>query len=208
MGFIGGSSWAAYRPGPHVALSVVPPAADAAPILEPLSMDDAKLSAKLELTAEDDLIPRWITAARQKVEHDTGYALVPQAWDLGLDTFPRGRALTVPRPPLRAVTWIKAYDSAGMLQTVSSALYVVDTTSTPGRILLADTGVWPTDLRRAQPITVRFDAGWLTDTAVPEGLLVAMRLVVGWLAQNREPSTFERQAYDEWIAPYVIPVVG
>jgi uncharacterized phiE125 gp8 family phage protein len=202
-----GSVWSAYRPQPHVALSVVPPEVPAA-ITEPITPTEAKLSAKIDLALEDALVPKWITAARQKVEQDTGYGLVPQTWDLALDTFPHGRALTLPWPPLRAVTWVRSYDSAGVLQVLSTAEYLVDTASRPGRILLTDTGAWPTDLRRAQPGIVRFAAGWATAAEVPEGLLVALRLVFGWLAQNREPSSFERDAYDEWIAPFVQPVVG
>jgi hypothetical protein len=46
--------------------------------------------------------------------------------------------------PLQSVTTVKYYDASGVLQTLASTVYQVDTVSQPGRIVLAPTQIWPT----------------------------------------------------------------
>jgi uncharacterized phiE125 gp8 family phage protein len=179
------------------------------PTAEPLTPADAKAHYRQDFADDDALVPTWITAARRKVEQDTGRALMTQTWDLFLDGFPRTwRPIELPWPPLQSVTGVYATDATGVEQTVDPAIYVVDTASEPARLGLVNGAIWPTDLRRFQPGRVRLVAGYASAAAIAEELRRAMALVIGWLAQNREPQTFERDAYDALIAPYVLPVVG
>jgi uncharacterized phiE125 gp8 family phage protein len=171
---------------------------------EPLTTAEAKLHSRFDDDDDDTLFVKWIKAARRKVEQDTGRALPGQTHDLFLDACPSNRGpIIVPFPPLQSVT-VYSTDTNGVETTLDPTNYVLDVASEPGRIGLSDAGNWPTSLRNFQPVRVRFVAGY---AAVPEDLVRAMALVVGWLAAYREPEPFERNAYDALIAPYVLPVV-
>jgi len=179
----------------------------AAPVI---TLADAKLHARMgvDVTAEDVPVVNWIKAATQQVENDTGRALAPQTFDLAGDAFPACSApITLPFGPLAAVVSIKSYDSAGVLQTMTATDYLADVSSIPGRIGLADAKVWPTDLRLFQPIVVRVVVGSAV-SAIPEPLLQAVRLAVGWHSANREPTAIETRSYDWLINPYTVVAVA
>lgn len=59
-----------------------------APASEPVSRSEAKAHARIEHDFEDALIDGYITAARKRVEHDTGRALITQTWTATLDRWP------------------------------------------------------------------------------------------------------------------------
>jgi uncharacterized phiE125 gp8 family phage protein len=172
----------------------------AAPVI---TLADAKLHVRaLETTAEDVPFANWIKGATQQVENDTGRALPPQTFDLAGDAFPSGGApITLPFGPLVDVVSIKSYTSAGVLATLTATDYLADVSSVPGRIGLADTAIWPTDLRLFQPILVRVVVGSAV-VAIPEPLLQAVRLAVGWHSANRQPTVLEKQSYDWLLDPY------
>jgi hypothetical protein len=107
-------------------------------------------------------------------------------------------ALKLPRPPLISVSSVKYYDDDEVQQTLSTSLYLVDTPwRAPGTVELAEDQDWPTDLSsRRMPVTIRFICGYglSTDTpagSVPPVVKQAIRLVIGWMYKNREPSKDE-----------------
>ena len=61
------------------------------PASEPLTIAEGKLRAGLDWAdgdARDNLMTTWIKAAREKVEHDTGLALLEQTRDVVFDAMP------------------------------------------------------------------------------------------------------------------------
>lgn len=191
--------WASERRAPRwprISAKLVTPGASV------LTPTEAKLGAKIETTYDDTLVPRWIAAAQRKVENDTSLALLTQTWDLALDGFPSTSWIDLPIGPLQSVLYAKFYDSSDVLQTIDVSQYLTDLLSIRGRIALSDIGVWPTDLRSFQPGIIRVVVGWTQVSDIPAELLMAVHLVFGWLAMNREPGAFEREAYDELIGPY------
>jgi len=182
-----------------------------APVLEPLTLTEAKLRAELEWTtdaARDALMTGFIVAARAKVEHDTGLALLTQTRDVFFDRLPNYSAFELPSQsrPLQSVTTIKTIDTAGATNTLNATNYIVDTAS--GRIALSPTGVWPTDLRAFQPWVIRIVSGWTAVNLIPPSLVQAVGILVAHYATHGrdvvtpETLTDVPYGYDECIAPH------
>lgn len=89
--------------------------------------------------------------------------ILPATYDLPLCEFPLD-VLSMPRPPLQAVSSVSYYDLNNTLTTLATSLYNVRTPwRQPGRIERAPYQIWPVAFAdRPYPITVRFIAGYLS----------------------------------------------
>lgn len=88
---------------PNVSLLVVPPAT------EPLTLDEAKLRAGLTWAPGDERDAQmrgFIRAARERVERDTGYALLTQTRDVYLSHYVHPSEFPGPARPLQSITEI------------------------------------------------------------------------------------------------------
>ena len=158
-----------------------------APATEPVTSTEAKSHLRVDTTADDTLIGTLITAARQHVEAHLRRALITQTWELVTDAFPVGDVLRLPLPPLVSVTSIKYTDEDGAESTLSSGLYVVDTDSTKGRVVLKNGETWPSvTLAAANGVRVRYVAGYGEASAVPRPIRQAILLLIGTMYENRE----------------------
>lgn len=160
------------------------------PATEPITLDDAKLHLRVEVTDEDALIDGLIVAAREYVENFTHRALVTQTWDLKLDGFPC-YSLELPKAPTASVTSISYVDTNGTTQTLSSALYTTDLPTGPhacaGRIVLAYQQYYPQTRDVVNAVTVRFVAGYGTADDVPASIKAAMKILIAtWYRPGRE----------------------
>jgi uncharacterized phiE125 gp8 family phage protein len=139
------------------------------PTYEPISLACAKLWLRVDSTTEDALIGSLLMAARSIVEQITRRALVAQTWDWRLSEFPGAeRELRLPKAPLQSVTSITYLDGAGALQTWSTDAYDVSAPAGPeaqmGRVQLAAGVNWPDTYDQLNAITVKFVAGYVTET--------------------------------------------
>jgi uncharacterized phiE125 gp8 family phage protein len=180
---------------------------------EPVTLDEARAHLRLVPTTEDEQVSRLIKAARQRVEQDTGRALLTQTLDVYYDMPPCGTDdLWVPMPALQSVTSVTYYDPSNASATFSSASYLVDTASDPGRIALNLGYTWPVNLRAVNGLVVRVVAGYGTEPDdVPQPIRQAMLTLVGVMFEHREQvivSQFAGQfmelpyGYKQLIAPY------
>jgi len=154
------------------------------PLLEPITLAQAKLHLKVDGTDDDDLITALITAARQMAERETKRAFITQTWEMGLDSLPD--KFEIPKPPLIRVTSIKVRNWSGDESTVTSTTYNIDATkNSPGRVALAYGCAWPTH-RDFASATVTFDAGY-GDKAenVPEPIKQAILQIIGHVYDSR-----------------------
>lgn len=142
---------------------------------------------------EEALVAEYLQAARVDLERRAGIVLLEQTWEAGLDAFPcwtsttPRRAIILPRPPLRAVTWIHYTDLDGTTQTLDPTLYTVDTRRFPGQVLPAYGQVWPSTQDVPNAVIVRFTAGFGTNPEdVPAPIRDALRLEVANRYENRE----------------------
>lgn len=182
---------------------VTPPAA------EPVSLADAKLFLRVDIPDDDLLIGAIISAARIHAETITRRTFMATTFDLVIDQFPfgggyynravrdlgigspgwlptNGGPLELPRPPLASVVSVTYLDGSNLPQVLDPARYRV-ITGTPGRILPAYGQVWPTTLPQVGAVTVRFLAGAADPATIDATALAAIRLMVGFLYENRSP---------------------
>lgn len=159
-----------------------------APSVEPISLTEAKLHLRVDISDDSTLIVALIKTAREMVEDISRRALITQVWKYILDEFPAGDEIEIPKPPLQSVASITYKDQDGNTSTFSSASYIVNTDADPGKVVLAYGESWPsTSLYPTGAITVQFTCGFGdAATDVPEKYRQAMYLLIGHWYENRE----------------------
>ena len=166
----------------------------APPSVEPITLAEAKVFLRVDISNDDALIVALVTAAREACERFTGRVLVTQTWTLFRDNWPGRAAVEIPRPPLLSIVHVKTYDDTDTATVWAASNYFVDTASEPGR-LIARTGVaLPEATRPAAGIEIRFVAGYAADESgspsdlvgnIPGGLIEGVRRLVAYLYENR-----------------------
>jgi uncharacterized phiE125 gp8 family phage protein len=157
--------------------------------IEPVSVDEVKAHLRVTDNEEDSLIAGLITSARYLVENTVRKSLITKTWRLYLDDFPRGAIIDLPYPPLLSVTSVKYYDQDGAFLTLDTGVYQTDNRSTPGRIVLTESGAWPsTEQDKVNAVEVEYIAGYGAEAAtVPSPIRLAItHLACHWF-ENREP---------------------
>jgi hypothetical protein len=178
------------------------------PTLEPVTVGEQKLHMRIDHSEEDGLIRNYIVAARRSAEAFLQRQLMPATWRLKLDGFPGScwqarydphvleqslalpaGAIVLPMPPLRTISSITYVDTAGATQTMSSALYTVDTDSDPGMVYPIYAGSWPDTRDVRQAVTITFTAGYDNVAAIPENIRAGIRMMAAHLYENREATS-------------------
>lgn len=165
-----------------------------APVSYPVSLAEVKAHVRAaDFSDDDDLLTLYRAAAIQEAERFTGRAFQDQTWDLYLDEFPEdGEPITLPNPPLIAVTGIWTLSSDGSESALTLSDYMVDTISEPARLSLPASGSWPTAAEIANAVRIRFRAGYVDEDAspvvgeVPYPIRAAILISIGDLYSNRE----------------------
>lgn len=179
------------------------------PLVEPVSLDEAKLHLRVDGTEEDDLITALIQAAREYVERYTRKTLIYTTYRYTLDTFPGGSTWTafstmepieLPRQPVAeiavggnysyAMPRIRYYDTDSVQQTLTYAGedFELDLGSNPPALRLFPYSYWPiAEYYRANAVEVDFVAGYgPTSASVPASLIAAIKLLIGHWYENRQ----------------------
>jgi uncharacterized phiE125 gp8 family phage protein len=180
-----------------------------APLLEPVTLEEAALQCGIpENTAyHDKKLKALIVAAREKVETDTGRAIITQTWDFTCDLLPFGlEALYLPKNPVSAVTSVKYYDTANAQQTLPTTVYKTFLDREPAEIRIKYLQQWPFLYSEPGVITVRFVAGYgAAVTSVPESLKLAMLLLIDTWFENRDASNSKNEdAYQSLISRFLV----
>ena len=155
------------------------------PAAEPVTLAEARVFLRLDVTDEDALVTTLIAAARLPIEGVTARALICQSWRVVLDCWPPGGVVLLPIAPLASLTAVTAYDPAGNATEIATADVLVAANGTPPRLLLpAGAG---TDLRDWQSREIDYVAGYGPDPAdVPATLRQALLTLVGYWFENRD----------------------
>jgi uncharacterized phiE125 gp8 family phage protein len=162
---------------------------------ECLTLDEAKLHARVDINDDDDWIESKIIAARQYVENYIDSAVIPQtliAYYDACEVLCLKRAFRLPRVPVITIGSVKYYDSENTETEMDAADYF----KSGDRIALADNVYWPTELRKVDALKIEFVAGFGEESeedeeaaytqTVPENIKLAMGLLIGHWYQNRE----------------------
>lgn len=160
------------------------------PATEPVTTAEAKAFLRVRGASQDALVDSLIAAARQLAEQWTSRAFINQTIKLSLDRVPRQRFLELPRPVLASVTNIKSFDDAGGETTFDTANYIVSTERLMGRVTLAESATWPSDLRPADALVVTYQAGWADVAAVPAAIKAAIKKIIASIWEVREDRAF------------------
>jgi uncharacterized phiE125 gp8 family phage protein len=161
------------------------------PVVEPVTLAEAKVHCRVDISEDDAYLAALITAARQYVEiiARPRLALLEQTWRYVADHWPDGDTLELRPYPLRSVTSVSYTDIDGVTATVPSTDYLVDTSSEPGRLRLKRSASWPgATLAELNGLRVEFVAGYgATPGSVPVPLKQVILLLVGHWYETREP---------------------
>jgi uncharacterized phiE125 gp8 family phage protein len=196
-----------------------------APALATLSLADAKLHLRVDITDDDAMITALILAATQLVEEQLGRSLIKQSWRFSFQNWYRWE-IDLPRAaPGVTVDSITYYDVNNALQTVDPSIYQVDTDADLMRIRPVFNMTWPSVFYRMNAISVNYTAGYATGSQngstgvptdvenIPGVIIAAIKLMLGHLYENRQEVIVEtgRAAVDQvplgvsaLLAPYRI----
>ena len=173
----------------HFALSLI-----TAPAAEPLTATQVKLHSRVSTTVEDDLVDSWIVTGRKLAEQHQRKAFINQTWEMAFDSFP-SMPVFLMRPPLTGVTKISYFDyedSETVLYDSGSPVgtedwFIVDTSSSPGRVSLAYGITWPAVvLRSIDCVKFRYACGYGDDSSyVPDEVKDAIYLYCTYRYENR-----------------------
>lgn len=159
------------------------------PVNEPVGLGEMKDYLRVDHSDEDALITSLIVAARQHCESRAKRSFVTQTLRYSLDEWPCGEELTLPQPFNDTTSLAVKYYTSGSSASATwgSSNYWVDADADPGRIVLRQNANFPTyDLRSARAIEITFEAGYGGQGDVPEGVRMAVKLLVGHWYANRE----------------------
>lgn len=165
-----------------------------APAELPVTLAQARAWCRIDnANADDDaVLQALIRAAVAYAEHRTGRAFVPRTLEFWTDCFPLSR-IELPAPPLLEVVSVKYVDTDGVLQTLPTADYEVDTYSEPGAVQRAFDAIWP-DVRAEaiRPVRVLYRAGYTAGSPIdwendlPGELITWLHARVATAYENRE----------------------
>ncbi len=160
-----------------------------APTSEPITLTEAKTQLRVEsdFTEDDTWITSAITVVREQVEALTNRALMPQTLELAVDKFEDSIAL--PKPPFSSLTSIKYYDEDNVLQTLSSAYYLVNDFVEPAEVVKKNEQTYPAVYNRPDAIRIEFVVGYADAASVPSSIKQAMLMLLTDLYDNRSAST-------------------
>ena len=169
-----------------------------APIENAVTLDEAKAHLRIDHDYEDAYIANLCRVGTLVAEAYQDRQFVTATYDLTIDGFPRqhnwridrgGAPIYLPKSPLSSVTSVKYLDENGTQQTLATTEYTVDAKTEPGRIVPAYQKTWPVNTRwHVATVTVRFVCGYGTAAQVPETTKTAIKTIISFLYENREPA--------------------
>ena len=155
------------------------------PTTTPVSLLEAKEHLRVNHNLDDRYIYDLLPAATEYVEDYTSNKYMEQTWRVYFDSFPACGEIVLPFGKVKSVTSVKYTGADNTENTLSTDDYLVDTVSSPGRVVLAYNTTWPTDtLSPSNPVEVEFMTGY---TTVPYKIKQAIKLYTAHLYENREP---------------------
>jgi len=156
------------------------------PLIEPITVSDLKVFARIDTTAEDTLLAGFITAARQACEMYLGRVLISQTIRMTMDYWP-SKKIELPFPPLISITSVETIDESDVATTYSSDNYYVVTEAIPGELVVKQGVSVPSNtVRDVAGYRIEYVAGYgLTAAEVPSQIREALKLWATSIYENR-----------------------
>lgn len=155
------------------------------------SSDDDTAVALIERAVHNwakEYTSRTLTTVTYNLFIDTVYESdipIQEGFYVGYDGRSNKRSIDLPKSPVASVTHIKYYDDADTATTFATSNYYLDTASIPARILLRKGSSYPTSLRVANGIEIRYVAGYGATTTIPYDIKSACLAYASYLFEHR-----------------------
>lgn len=163
------------------------------PAVPVVSVREMKDHARITQTEGDATLLRYIYAATDAAEQYMNRGLMTQTWTLTLRWFADVMYLPMASPlqndpDASTEPIVQYYDTAGVLQTLATSSYDVDTVSRPGRILRKANISWPAlqSGKLGGRVVITYVVGWTDPSLIPERIKQGIRLYVTWLDADRD----------------------
>lgn len=185
------------------------PVRTSAPATNPVTLVEAKAHLREDSSDNDTLIGALIDAATAHLDGWSGIlgrCMVTQTWRQDYDSF-WSCGLPLPFPDVQSVT-VAYTDENEATQTLAAANYHLLNEHGGSRLIISDTGTWPSTFTMPTAARVTMVCGYGAAASVPAALKAAILLHVGHLYSNREAAAVGVSvaelpfAYDAWTAPY------
>lgn len=151
------------------------------PLIEPITLQEAKDHLKVSSTGEDSVITFEITAARRFLEREMGVQMIACGYEGYLDKFPDVNYIEFPIKPMTGVTEVKYFST----NVLDSASCIFDEVHNPPRLYLAPGYSWPSTEARVNAVKITFNAGYNTAAEVPENWIQALKMVITFFHEHR-----------------------
>lgn len=196
------------------------------PASEPITLAEAKAYLRIDSSGDDALINSLIVAARKLCEEHMQRAIITQTLQLFIDTTEEidqplwegmrtgpylnyhKNYIDLPMPTVTAVTHIKTYDDSDSSTTFASSNYYLDNARQPARVVLRTGSTFPTALRVANAIEVKYVTGYANANSVPAPIKFSIYQVLTYLYEHRgdmyEGKTSLPITANKLLAPYVV----
>lgn len=184
------------------------------PVVEPVSLQQAKAQCRVEYDNDDSLIQGYIIAARQMVEKMMNRSIFNRKMRLTLDYFPwpgwqtvtgsshdaylgwyfRSLSIRLPKPATFSVDKISYLNDQLQTIVIDPSNYTVDLISEPARIFPAPGYTWPYQNQYIPgQVMIDFTSGTYGDGVqvnnCPQTIVLAILLLVSHFYNNREASS-------------------
>ena len=140
----------------------------------PVSLTEAKLHLKVDITTDDTLITNLIVAATQVSEEYTNRFFIDTVVNQTCSDFKELSELF--KSKVSVVTHVKYYDTDNAQQTWASSNYVVNNEYEPCQINLVVDGSFPNIADRIDAIECRYTVGYGAASDVPDVIKQAILL--------------------------------
>jgi uncharacterized phiE125 gp8 family phage protein len=152
------------------------------PGAEPLLLADAKTFLRVTGSDDDGLISTLIRTARDRIERETGLALIDQSWRITLDRWPTDARIAIPLRPLKTLDAARVLDANAVPSSVALSLF--DVAALAGLIRLKSSPPVPARLQAGIELDLTIGYG-PNGIAVPTSLLLAIQQLVAFWFENR-----------------------
>jgi len=162
---------------------------NAARTFDALTLAQAKLHLRVDNSDDDALITSIVSAATDYVERRSNRSLCARVWNAEADRFPTaGREMVIAKSPFVSVQTLSyVTTNAATITLVQDTDYRVTVANDIGRIRLPlGATQWAATAAIPDAVRVTFTAGYATQALIPQGLVQAVRLMLGHLYENRE----------------------
>ena len=155
------------------------------------SSDDDVTVALIERAVHNwakEYTSRTLTTVTYNLFIDTVYESdipIQEGFYVGYDGRSNKRSIDLPKSPVASVSHIKYYDDDDTATTFATSNYYLDTASIPARIVLRKGSSYPTSLRVANGIEIKYVAGYGATTTVPYDIKSACLAYASYLFEHR-----------------------